>query len=54
MWRHWSKVLKEAKKVHHAVLVHVMTKKGKGYGPAEKNPSRFHGVDPFDIETGKP
>ena len=37
-----------------AVLVHVVTTKGKGYGPAEQNPSRFHGVDPFDIETGKP
>lgn len=47
-------VLKEAKRVRHAVLVHVVTTKGKGYGPAEQNPSRFHGVDPFDIETGKP
>ena len=47
-------VLKEAKRVRHAVLVHVRTTKGKGYGPAEQNPSRFHGVDPFDIETGKP
>ena len=37
----------------HAVLVHVLTQKGKGYLPAEKNPSRFHGVEPFDIETGK-
>ena len=47
-------VLKEARRVRHAVLVHVRTTKGKGYGPAEQNPSRFHGVDPFDIETGKP
>ena len=31
-----------------------MTKKGAGYEPAEKNPSRFHGAEPFDIETGKP
>lgn len=46
-------VFKEARRVRHAVLVHVITKKGKGYGPAEKNPSRFHGVDPFDIATGK-
>lgn len=46
--------LKEAKRVQHAVLVHVITKKGKGYAPAEKNPARFHGVDPFDIATGKP
>lgn len=47
------KVLKEAKRVRHAVLVHVITKKGKGYGPAEKNPARFHGVDAFDVTTGK-
>ena len=49
-----GKVLKEAQKLDHAVLVHVLTKKGKGYGPAEKNPARFHGVGPFDVETGKP
>ena len=47
------KVLKEAKRVRHAVLVHVITKKGKGYGPAEQNPARFHGVDAFDVTTGK-
>ena len=48
------KVLKEAQKLDHAVLVHVITKKGKGYEPAEKNPAHFHGVSPFDIKTGKP
>ena len=47
------KTLKEARRMDHAVLVHVLTKKGKGYAPAEKNPSRFHGIDPFDIATGK-
>lgn len=36
------------------VLVHVLTKKGKGYRPAEKNPSVFHGVGPFDIRSGEP
>ncbi len=35
------------------VLVHVVTKKGKGYLPAEKSPDVFHGIGPFDIETGK-
>lgn len=35
------------------VFIHVMTKKGKGYRPAESNPSLFHGVGPFDIETGR-
>ena len=48
-----ARVLKEAKKLDHAVLVHVITKKGKGYEPAEKNPARFHGVDPFDVLTGE-
>lgn len=38
----------------HAVLVHVITKKGKGYAPAEENPARFHGLGPYDIETGEP
>ena len=47
------KVFREAKKLDHAVLVHVLTKKGKGYAPAEKNPSRFHGISPFDVATGK-
>ena len=47
------KTFQEAKRVDHAVLVHVLTKQGKGYGPAEENPSRFHGIVPFDIETGE-
>ena len=47
------KTFREARRMDHAVLVHVLTKKGKGYAPAEKNPSRFHGIDPFDIATGK-
>lgn len=46
------RVFQEAKKVDHAVLVHVVTKKGKGYAPAEKEPSKFHGTGPFQIETG--
>lgn len=48
------RVFNEAKRVKGAVLVHVLTKKGYGYEPAEKNPSRFHGTDPFVIETGLP
>lgn len=47
------RIIKEAKNIDRAVLIHVLTKKGKGYAPAEKNPERFHGIDPFDIETGK-
>ncbi len=40
------------KKLHGPLLVHVITKKGKGYKPAEEEPSKFHGVAPFDIKTG--
>ncbi len=47
------RIFKEARKMDHAVLVHVLTKKGKGYEPAERYPSRFHGVEPFDIATGE-
>lgn len=49
-----TRIFKEARNLNHAVLVHVLTKKGKGYRPAERHPSRFHGVTPFEIETGKP
>jgi 1-deoxy-D-xylulose-5-phosphate synthase len=35
------------------VLIHTITKKGKGYEPAEKNPSIFHGIGPFDVDTGE-
>lgn len=47
------RTFKEAQKINHAVLVHVCTKKGKGYAPAEKSPSKFHGIGPFKIETGE-
>ena len=47
------RTFKEAQKMDHAVLVHVLTKKGKGYAPAEKMPSKFHGVSPFDVATGE-
>lgn len=48
------KIISEAKKLDHAVLIHVITKKGKGYIPAEKHPSSFHGVELFNIQTGLP
>jgi 1-deoxy-D-xylulose-5-phosphate synthase len=47
------KAINTARKVKHAVILHVVTKKGKGYLPAEKNPGYFHGVSPFDVKTGK-
>ena len=48
------RVFKEAKRCKSAVLVHVMTHKGKGFEPAERHPARFHGAEPFDIHTGLP
>ena len=48
------RVFDEAKRVDGPVLVHVLTKKGSGYDPAERYPSRFHGAEPFVIETGLP
>ncbi len=48
------RLIKEAKKIDHAVLIHVQTQKGRGYGPAIRHPARFHGTEPFDIETGLP
>ena len=47
-------VFKEAKRCKNAVIVHVLTHKGKGYAPAEKHPARFHGAEPFEIESGLP
>ncbi len=43
-----------AARAKKAVVIHVLTKKGKGYQLAEKYPSRFHAVDPFDVESGQP
>ena len=46
-------ILKLAKKEQEPVLVHIITKKGKGYKPAEENPDQFHATGSFEIETGK-
>lgn len=46
------RAFQEAKRLNNAVLVHVITKKGKGYSPAENEPSKFHGTGPFEVETG--
>ncbi len=48
------KVLRDAKRCKTPVLVHIVTHKGRGYAPAERHPARFHGAEPFDIETGLP
>lgn len=47
-------VLNVAKAHKHSVLIHVNTVKGMGYKPAEKNPTQFHGIGKFDINTGEP
>lgn len=47
-----TEFLENAKSVNKPVLIHVITKKGKGYVPAEKDPGKFHGLSPFDVETG--
>lgn len=49
-----TKTFREAKKVKGAVIVHVCTQKGQGYEPAMRHPARFHGAEPFVIETGLP
>ena len=46
--------IKEAKRFKRAVLIHVLTKKGRGFAPAEKHPARFHGTEPFDVTNGVP
>lgn len=48
-----QQVLKSAKSTKGPVLIHVITTKGKGYGPAESNPNTFHGTGPFELQSGK-
>jgi 1-deoxy-D-xylulose-5-phosphate synthase len=47
------RTIEAAKTYRGTVVVHVITKKGKGYRYAEENPSKFHGVEPFDLRTGE-
>lgn len=46
--------IRDAKRVEGPVILHVMTTKGKGYLPAERQPAKFHGVGAFEISTGEP
>ena len=48
-----ERMLKISKQLEGPVLIHVLTKKGKGYQIAEQNPDKFHATSPFDIETGE-
>ena len=49
-----KKAIDEAKRRKMAVLVHVITQKGRGFEPALRHPARFHGASPFDVENGIP
>ncbi|MBU2488286.1 MAG: 1-deoxy-D-xylulose-5-phosphate synthase [Proteobacteria bacterium] len=49
---HLIHTLNNVREVHAPVLLHVLTTKGKGYPPAEKNPTYFHGVGGFEVATG--
>lgn len=49
-----AQAINEAKRFKKCVMIHVLTQKGKGYVPAEKHPARFHGAEPFFVETGLP
>ena len=46
-------IFKNALKIDHPIVIHVKTTKGKGYLPAQNNPSKFHGIGKFDVETGE-
>lgn len=48
-----SKVFNKAKEIDEPVIIHVVTSKGKGYDLAERNPKKYHGVSPFDLESGE-
>ncbi len=48
-----EEMFRAAKRMNEPVLIHVLTKKGKGYKPAEENPDKFHGASAFDLKTGK-
>ena len=47
-------IFNKAKELNEPVLIHILTKKGKGYDIAENMPDKFHATSPFDLETGKP
>ena len=52
--RQMMRLFNEAKRLEGPVIVHVLTEKGRGYGPASSHPERFHGTGPFDIQSGRP
>lgn len=52
--QHLEQTLSVAKNLRRPAIVHVCTIKGKGYGPAEREPGKFHGIGKFDLDTGEP
>lgn len=48
-----SKILEKAKSINGPVIIHIVTKKGKGYKFAEMNPGKFHGIGPFNLQSGE-
>jgi 1-deoxy-D-xylulose-5-phosphate synthase len=51
---HLIETFRNIRQINKPILVHVVTRKGKGYAPAEKEPSLYHGLGPFDVKTGRP
>jgi 1-deoxy-D-xylulose-5-phosphate synthase len=51
---HLIETFRNIRQLNKPILVHVVTRKGKGYAPAEKEPSLYHGLGPFDVKTGRP
>ena len=49
-----EEILSEAKELEEPILIHIITKKGKGYENAEQNPDKFHSTSSFDLKTGLP
>ena len=54
IYQQWLKCYNKAKEINGPVIIHTITKKGKGYDFAEKSPWKYHGVSPFDLESGEP
>lgn len=50
--RRMEEVLEQVKDLDEPVIVHIRTQKGRGYAPAQQRPDRYHGVGPFDVQTG--
>lgn len=48
-----SEILEKAKSINGPVIIHIVTKKGKGYKFAEMNPGKFHGIGPFNLQSGE-